>query len=109
MAGLDDLNAYEVDYCGADIWPATEDTIGLWEVFKTSMNMTMEEGMMELIPPSWVVEENGEVTPLDPMTGAPSTTAPSTTAPSTSEPSTSSGIATSLQAVAVLFVASLLL
>lgn len=40
VAALDDLGGYEVDYCGADIWPADANTIQRFEIYKTQQNLT---------------------------------------------------------------------
>ena len=58
VAGLEDIG-YTVDYCGSDVWPANEDTIQRFEVYKTSRTMSMDS-MMEDIRPLWG---------LDPSTG----------------------------------------
>lgn len=58
VAAFEDLG-YEVDFCGADIWPATEDTIQKWTVFKTAGSMGTDGA--DQIPPEWVIdEETGE-------------------------------------------------
>lgn len=62
VAGLADLG-YEVDYCGADIWPATEDTIKRFEIYKTRRETRMA-GQMDRLSPRWEVdEETGEKVP----------------------------------------------
>lgn len=61
VAGLRDIG-YTVDFCGADIWPANEDTIQRFEIYKTQQTMSMDT-MMEGIQPRWGVDpETGEKT-----------------------------------------------
>ena len=61
VAGLQDIG-YTVDFCGADIWPATDDTIQRFEVYKTQQTMSMDT-MMESVRPRWGVDaETGETT-----------------------------------------------
>ena len=61
VAGLRDIG-YSVDFCGADIWPANEDTIKRFEIYKTQQTMNMDS-MMESIAPRWGVDpDTGEKT-----------------------------------------------
>lgn len=61
VAAVEDLG-YEVDYCGADIWPATEETIQLWNVYRSAG--TVGTGGTDRIPPDWVIDDvTGEWTP----------------------------------------------
>ena len=50
VAALDDLGLYEVDYCGADVWPATADTQQRFQVFSTSHTMDLDTMMMHYAP-----------------------------------------------------------
>ena len=49
VAALDDLGGYEVDYCGADIWPADENTIQRFEIYRTENNLD-PDGMLPMPP-----------------------------------------------------------
>jgi hypothetical protein len=68
VAGLEDLG-YEVDYCGADVWPADSETIQRFEVYKTNQTMDVDS-MMERIPPAFGIDDEGETTPWEDMTSA---------------------------------------
>lgn len=51
VAAVEDLGGYTVDYCGADIWPATPETQQRFEVYRTLQNMDMtEDGGMDRQP-----------------------------------------------------------
>ena len=63
VAALDDLG-YDVDYCGADIWPATEETIKRYEIYKASQEMSMDNNVMERLEPQWEVDvDSAELIP----------------------------------------------
>jgi hypothetical protein len=59
VAGLDDIG-YEVDYCGADIWPATADTQQKFPVFSTSRTMNLDT-MMIHYPPVAMIGVDGTI------------------------------------------------
>ena len=59
VAALDDLGAYQVDYCGADVWPATPETQQKFEVFITSQNITMD--MVDSIPLGGMMDGDGNI------------------------------------------------
>lgn len=81
VAGLQDLG-YVVDYCGADVWPADENTVKRFDILKTSMTMTMDESSMaDLFPMGGVDVVTGETMDWDDM---------DTTFPTTSDGSSSS-------------------
>lgn len=63
VAGLEDLG-YEVDYCGADVWPANAETIKRFDVFVTEQTMDTD-AMMDRISPGFGVDDNGDMNPLD--------------------------------------------
>jgi hypothetical protein len=72
VAGLEDLG-YQVDYCGADIWPATEETTQRWEVIRSSSEMSPDVlTMMDNVNPMWGMDNDGEITPWAPMDDASS-------------------------------------
>lgn len=48
VAALDDIDGYTVDYCGADIWPATATTSKRFPVTKTDNNI---DGIMDRFLP----------------------------------------------------------
>lgn len=50
VAALDDIGGYEVDYCGADIWPATADTQNRHDVLKPSGAISTEDGVVSVDP-----------------------------------------------------------
>lgn len=64
VAALDDLGFYDVDYCGADVWPATPETQQKFEVFLTEQDMDAE-GMMERLPPGWTFDDEGNLIPTE--------------------------------------------
>eukprot|EP00550_Attheya_septentrionalis_P001998 CAMPEP_0198288142 /NCGR_PEP_ID=MMETSP1449-20131203/6757_1 /TAXON_ID=420275 /ORGANISM="Attheya septentrionalis, Strain CCMP2084" /LENGTH=394 /DNA_ID=CAMNT_0043986253 /DNA_START=50 /DNA_END=1234 /DNA_ORIENTATION=+ len=67
VAGLEDLG-YQVDYCGADIWPATNETTQRWEVIRGSSEISPNVlTMMENVNPMWGVDTDGEITTWAPM------------------------------------------
>lgn len=45
VAALQEMGGYEVDYCGADVWPADENTIKRYEVYRTENGLDMETSM----------------------------------------------------------------
>ena len=81
VAALQDLG-YEVDFCGADIWPANEDTIKRFEVYRASQQMAMDT-MMDFNPPGWTMAADTGDTSEWSWTNASETGAPDTGAPET--------------------------
>ena len=71
VAALDDLG-YEVDFCGADIWPATAETQQKWEMFRTSQDIDMAGGgMMDRFdPPGGMSVDDGAQTSSSARTSA---------------------------------------
>lgn len=63
VAALDEIGGYEVDYCGADIWPADESTIKRYEIFVTQSNMNVTT-MMGEAPIIRGMDETGQEVPL---------------------------------------------
>jgi len=67
VAALRDLQ-YEVDFCGADVWPATDSQGRFWQVYQnsnqTSTGLPTTEDP-ERLQPKWGVDEDGEVIPWD--------------------------------------------
>ena len=61
IAGLQDIG-YTVDFCGADIWPADENTIKRFEVYKMQQTMSMDTMMRSVQPRSGVDPETGKTT-----------------------------------------------
>lgn len=59
VAAVEDLG-YEVDFCGADIWPATQDTIQKWKVYRSGG--TIGDGVdTDRSSPKWNIDpETGE-------------------------------------------------
>ena len=72
VAALDDLGGYQVDYCGADIWPATETTQKRFEIFRSNQTMNMDDdggnsdsdGRMRPIRPIMGMDPDGRVNPI---------------------------------------------
>ncbi|CAB9515745.1 PKD domain containing protein [Seminavis robusta] len=61
VAALQDIG-YEVDFCGADIWPADDETIKRFVVYKASQEMDMDT-VLDPLSPRWTMEpETGETT-----------------------------------------------
>lgn len=62
VAAIDDIEGYEVDYCGADVWPADENTIKRYEVFRTEQDM--DTSAMTSVVPEMGMDEDGVAWPL---------------------------------------------
>lgn len=65
VSAIEDLGGYEVDYCGADIWPATEQSQQRFEVYRTgeTMDMSDEGDTMDRVRPIGGISPDGEVMP----------------------------------------------
>ena len=70
VAALDDLGVYEVDYCGADVWPATAQTQQKFQVLSTSHSMDMDNMMLRLAPVG-MMDANGNYVTLETPTDQP--------------------------------------
>jgi len=64
VAALDDLEVYEVDYCGADIWPATATTAQASGVIQMTITIDMDSVMKPVLM-SGAMYPNGTVVAPD--------------------------------------------
>jgi hypothetical protein len=63
VAALQEMGGYEVDYCGADVWPADETTIKRYEVYRTENGLDMETSMGAM-PSMQGMDEDGRRVPI---------------------------------------------
>jgi Leishmanolysin len=63
VAALHEMGGYEVDYCGADIWPADETTIKRYEVYRTQNGLDMDTAM-GTSPTIMGMDDSGRPVPL---------------------------------------------
>ena len=68
VAALDDLGAYQVDYCGADIWPAETSTLQKFDVMWTSVTIEMDT-VMKPMPPVTMMNSSGNIVEMDELPG----------------------------------------
>ena len=67
VAALDDLGVYEVDYCGADVWPASTITRQKFEVLASSLSMNLD-ALMDRMPEVTRMDDMGNVVEADDRT-----------------------------------------
>lgn len=62
VAALEDIGGYEVDYCGADVWPARSDIENKYEVLLPQRDITVDT--TPTLAPRRGIDEDGRETPL---------------------------------------------
>lgn len=69
VAALEEIGGYEVDYCGADIWPADVSTVKRYEIYVTQSNMNVTT-MMREVPTIRGMDETGREVELGELSGS---------------------------------------